>query len=149
MITNNQEKALMRKFRTPESLLWVLKSFWIQASLEDIINVWTKQYIDNLIKDKRREWFRKTQTWEIKNKYTPVQLDDYFVTPINPVIGRCYHLSWSFRWAKFVLKKIDWDTVYLDNPKNKRDTLLKAKKSDLRLMRWYENHRQDELVTNV
>ncbi len=149
MLTNNQEVALMRKFKSPEQLLWVLKSFWIQASLDDIINVWTKQYIDNLIKDKRREWFRKTQTWEIKNRYTPVQLDDYFVTPINPVIGRRYHLSWSFRWARFVLKKIDWDIVYLDNPKNKRDTLLKAKKSDLRLMRWDENHRKDELVTNV
>lgn len=146
MLTKKQELCLCRKFKTPHSLLEVLKTFGISTSIEDIEKVWTKQYVENLKKQSRREWFRKTQTWEIINRYTPIYIDDTFITPVNPVIGRSYHLSWAFKWARFILKKIEGETVYLDNPKHKRDTLLKAKKSDLRLTRWAEFNRQDELI---
>jgi len=89
-------------------------------------------YIASEDKRIRREYFNKSQTGEIKTKFTPTDIDGRFIPVDKPEIGKKYHISWAFKGAVFVLKKIEGDVAYLDNPKHKRSELLKCNLSELR-----------------
>lgn len=99
---------------------------------EDELQYFMEVYIPSEDKRIKREHFQKSQTGEIISKFTPTDIDGKFIPVDQPVIGKKYHVSWAFKGAVFVLKRVDGDTAYLDNPKHKRDTLLKCKISELR-----------------
>lgn len=73
----------------------------------------------------KKHWSKKTQS----------DVDGSFNVPDKPIIGKRYHISWAFKGAQFVLKKIEGEYAYLDNPRNKRTTLFKCKVSELRNLR--------------
>lgn len=92
-------------------------------------------YIPSEEKRIKRDFFNKSQTGEIKSKFTPTDIDGKFIPVDKPIIGKRYHISWAFKGAVFVLKKIEGDIAYLDNPKNRRTTLLKCNLNELRHIR--------------
>lgn len=102
---------------------------------EDELQYFMEEYIPSEEKRIKREYFYKSQTGEKNTKFTPTDVDGTFNKPDKPIIGKRYHISWAFKGAIFVLKKVEGEIAYLDNPKNKRETLLKCKVSELRCVR--------------
>lgn len=97
-------------------------------------------FIDTFLRIQGRQYIQAVRDWEIKTNYTPTDIHGEFLIPKNPMVWRTYHLSWAYRWARFKLRKIEPPYCYLDNPKYKRETLLKAKLSDLRIPRGWQPH---------
>jgi hypothetical protein len=83
----------------------------------------------------RREYFKDSLSGKRWNNITPTDVKGTFEKVDKPVIGQRYHISWAFSGAIFVLKKIEGDLCYLDNPKYKRDKLLTCKVEQLRKSR--------------
>ena len=83
----------------------------------------------------KKQFFIDSQTGKRKTYLTPTDVKGDFTKITNPVIGVKYHISWAFSGAVFKLVKVEGDTCYLDNPKYKRETLLKCKVSELRGLR--------------
>jgi Asp-tRNA(Asn)/Glu-tRNA(Gln) amidotransferase C subunit len=102
---------------------------------EDDLQYFMEDYIPSEEKRIRVDYFRKSQTGEKITKFTPTDVDGSFSVPDKPIIGKRYHISWAFKGAQFILKKVEGDYAYLDNPRNKRATLLKCKVSELRNLR--------------
>lgn len=87
--------------------------------------------------DKRltREFFLKSKTGEIMSEFTPTDVKGNFDVVTEPIIGNKYHISWAYSGARFKLIRIENEYCFLDNPRYKRDTLLKCKISELRALR--------------
>lgn len=83
----------------------------------------------------KKQFFIDSQTGKRKTHLTPTDIKGDFTKITNPVIGVKYHISWAFSGAVFKLVKVEGDTCYLDNPKYKRETLLKCNVSELRGLR--------------
>jgi hypothetical protein len=83
----------------------------------------------------KKQFFIDSQTGKRKTHLTPTDVKGDFTKITNPVVGVKYHISWAFSGAVFKLVKLEGDTCYLDNPKYKRETLLKCKVSELRGLR--------------
>ncbi len=105
---------------TPENLKWFLEEF-----------------VPSEEKRLRKQYFIDCQTGKRNTNITPTDVDGSFGKVEIPHIGVKYHISWAFKGACFVLKRLDDDGIhgYVDNPKHKREKLLKIKLSDLRKLR--------------
>ena len=83
----------------------------------------------------KTQFFIDSVTGKRVNHLTPTDITGNFTIITTPAIGVKYHISWAFSGAVFKLVKVEGDTCYLDNPKYKRETLLKCKVSELRGLR--------------
>jgi len=74
------------------------------------------------------------------SNYTPTDKDEMPFTPVKePKLNFYYHLSWSYKGAKFCLTKINEDgtgEVWTGKTNNKT---IKIKLADLRHMRMRKN----------
>ena len=107
---------------------------------EEDLQWYIEKYIPSEVKRHKVEYFNKSQKGLINIKYTPTDVaNKKFNTPFSEInrshIGGKYHLSWAFKAAVFVLKRIEGEYGWVDNPKHKREQLLKIKLSDLRKLR--------------
>lgn len=112
----------------------IIKTFGYNISeleLDYFINVHLKNEHDRL----KKQYFIDSQTGKIKTNLTPTDIKGTFTKVESPIIGKKYHISWAFSGAVFILKSIDGDVCYLDNPKYPRSKLITCKISELRNLR--------------
>lgn len=116
--------------------LKIVKRFYPEIQETDL-QWYLEEYVPSEIKRHKKLFMQKSASGELNNNYTPTDVSNSisnqrFNTPKKLVIGVKYHLSWAYKGAVFVLKRIEGEYCYLDNPKNPRVNLLKAKISELR-----------------
>ena len=113
----------------------VIKSFYKEIDASNL-KWFLEVYVPSEKKRLHQEFINKSATGELHNKYTPTDvansLGRNFEIVESPITGNKYHLSWAFKAAVFVLKRIEGQYCYLDNPRNPRKELLRAKVTDLR-----------------
>jgi hypothetical protein len=119
--------------------LGIIKPFYKEIT-EDQLPLFLEDYVPAERERIKKEFMENSRTGKINTKYTPTDVSNtigggYFSTIKNPVIGVKYHLSWAYKGAVFVLKAIEGNYCYLDNPRMPRKELLKAKVEDLRSLR--------------
>lgn len=100
---------------------WNIEPLVAESTLEDFL-----KYLESQIPRLRREYYKKKACDSATESFEPI---------VKPVIGTKCHVSYLHRGAQFVIRAIDNTYAYLDNPKHKRATLLKAKLTDLRKLR--------------
>ena len=118
-----------------QHLIKLAKNFGITITNDEELKYLIEVHCINEDKRIRKQFFIDSQTGKRRNHLTPTDVKGDFTKIIRPVIGVKYHISWAFSGAVFVLKKIEGDTCYLDNPKYKRTRLLTCKVSELRGLR--------------
>jgi hypothetical protein len=101
----------------------------------ETLPLFIEQYLPAEEKRHQREFMAKSKVGLINSKFTPTDIAGTFDKEEAPKIGKKYHLSWASKGAVFVLKSIDGEYGYVDNPKNKRLNLMKIKLSELRKLR--------------
>jgi hypothetical protein len=113
----------------------IIKTFYKEITPSEL-EWFLELYVPAEKKRLHQEFMSKSASGELHNKFTPTDvsrdLGNEFDVVIDPVIGVKYHLSWAYKGAVFVLKHVEGDHCYLDNPKHPRKQLLKAKIIDLR-----------------
>lgn len=142
-LTKNQISAVRRAAcgkkhwsEKKKHIIGVVKSFYKDLN-EENLQWFIEEFVPSEEKRIQKEYFQKSQTGEINSAYTPTKFDETFQKVETPVIGMKYHLAWAFKAAVFRLVKLDGDGIhcYVDNPKYRREELLKTKISDLRKLR--------------
>lgn len=118
-----------------QHLIKLAKNFGITITTDDELKYLIEVHCPNEEKRIKKQFFIDSQTGKRKTHLTPTDVKGGFTIITNPVIGVKYHISWAFSGAVFKLVKVEGDTCYLDNPKHKRETLLKCKVSELRGLR--------------
>jgi hypothetical protein len=118
-----------------QHLIKLAKNFGITITTDDELKYLIEVHCSNEEKRIKKQFFIDSQTGKLKTHLTPTDVKGDFTKITNPVIGVKYHISWAFSGAVFKLVKVEGDTCYLDNPKYKRETLLKCKVSELRGLR--------------
>lgn len=118
-----------------QHLIKVAKNFGITISTDEELKYLIEIHCPNEERRIKKQFFIDSQTGKRKTHLTPTDVKGDFTKITRPVIGVKYHISWAFSGAVFKLVKVEGDTCYLDNPKYKRDTLLKCKVSELRGLR--------------
>jgi len=112
----------------------IIKTFYKEITPSEL-EWFLEHYVPAEKKRLHQEFMSKSATGELHNRFTPTdvsrELGSEFNIVVKPLIGAKYHLSWAYKGAVFVLKSIDGDYCYLDNPKHPRKELLKAKITDL------------------
>ena len=134
-LTQNQINALKGGKHWSEKvkhLTKLAKNFGIIISNDEELKHLIEIHVPNEEKRLKQKFFQDSKSGKIKTYLTPTDVKGYFPKITTPVIGVKYHISWAFSGAVFVLKKIENDTCYLDNPKHKRNQLLTCKVSELR-----------------
>ena len=113
-----------------------LQSFSSERVNDSNIEWFIETFLPNERKRIDKEIFQKMQSGELQGKFTPTdKATDAFDMVDHPEINKKYHVSWGFKGAVFVLKKIDGIYGYVDNPKHKRKNLLRIQLCDLRELR--------------
>lgn len=119
-------------------IMTLIRSFQIPVT-EDQLPWFMDIFIPQEEKRIQREYYNKSQTGEIRSKFTPTDVKGDFPPIQNPIVGMKYHISWAHSGAVFKLIEIKGDTCYVDNPKYGREKqglpLLKCKTSELRGLR--------------
>lgn len=118
-----------------QHLIKLAKNFGITITTDDELKYLIEVHCPNEDKRIKKQFFIDSQTGKRKTHLTPTDIKGDFRIITKPVIGVRYHISWAFSGAVFVLKKVEGDICYLDNPKHKRTQLLKCKVSELRGLR--------------
>jgi len=118
-----------------QHLIKLAKNFGITISTDEELKYLIENHCPNEERRIKKQFFIDSQTGKRKTHLTPTDIKGDFTKITHPVIGVKYHISWAFSGAVFKLVKVEGDTCYLDNPKYKRDTLLKCKVSELRGLR--------------
>lgn len=118
-----------------DHLIKLAKNFGIQITSDEELQYLIEQHCPNEEARIKRKFFSDSQKGIINTYLTPTDVDGNFPPIINPVIGHRYHLSWAFKGAVFVLKRIEGEFGYVDNPKHKRKELLKCNLKDLRCVK--------------
>lgn len=138
MLTKNQLFELeynFSKYDTAYKIASTLKNWGFSVEEKHITDP-PSTFLRNFIQIQKRHYKQLVQTWQLQTRYTPTNRAEIIFNPVsNPTIGKIYHLSWAYKGAKFRLRKIEFPYAYMDNPKHKRDTLLKVNLSDLRDIR--------------
>lgn len=116
-------------------LIKLARNFGIVINTDEELQYLIEKHCDNEWKRIEKQFFIDSQSGKRMTHLTPTDVKGGFTTITNPVIGVKYHISWAFSGAVFVLRKVEGDICYLDNPKNKRGTLLTCKLSELRGLR--------------
>lgn len=118
-----------------QHLIKLAKNFGITISNDEELKYLIEVHCPNEEKRIKKQFFIDSQTGKRKTNLTPTDIIGDFLKINRPVIGVKYHISWAFSGAVFVLKKVEGDICYLDNPRNKRKQLLTCKVSELRGLR--------------
>lgn len=116
-------------------LIKTAKSFGIHIQSDEELRYLIEVHCPNEEKRIRKQFFIDSQTGKRKTHLTPTDVKGDFILVGKPIVGKRYHISWAFSGAVFVLKRIEGDICYLDNPRNKRTNLLTCKTSELRGLR--------------
>lgn len=115
-----------------QHLIKLAKSFGITITTDEELKYLIEVHCTNEDKRIKKQFFIDSQTGKRKTHLTPTDVKGTFEKLETPICGKRYHISWAFSGAVFVLKKIEGDICYLDNPKRKRKQLLTCKVSELR-----------------
>lgn len=118
-----------------QHLVKLAKNFGITITTDEELKYLIEVHCPNEERRIKKQFFIDSQTGKRKTHLTPTDVKGDFIKIKKPVIGVKYHISWAFSGAVFKLVKAEGDTCYLDNPKYKRETLLKCKVSELRGLR--------------
>lgn len=132
ILTNGRKKHWSEK---KDYLIGKAKNFGIKISSDEELKYLIEIHCPNEDKRIKKQFFIDSQTGKRKTYLTPTDVKGDFEKVTSAVVGEKYHISWAFSGAVFVLKKIEKDICYLDNPKYKRDRLLTCKLSELRQLR--------------
>jgi hypothetical protein len=134
-LTQNQALSLIGGKHWSEKknhLIRLAKDYGIMITTDDELKYLVEIHAPAQLKRIQQEYYNKSQTGEIKTKFTPTDVKGTFAKVTEPVIGNKYHISWAYSAAVFKLVKITNDICYLDNPKYKKKQLLTCKLSELR-----------------
>ena len=116
-------------------LINLAKNFGIIINNDKELQYLIEVHCINEHKRLNAEFMQKSKEGILKNNYTLTDVKNNFLSVTEPVIGKKYHISWAYSGAVFILKNIENDICYLDNPKHKRKSLLICKLSELRELR--------------
>lgn len=108
------------------------KSFGIFLSSDEDMHYLMEVHCQNEEKRIKRQYMEDSKTGKRLTVYTPTDVKGGFNAVKCPIIGKRYHLSWAYSGSLFVLKKIDGEKCYMDNPKYPRQQLLECNLVDLR-----------------
>lgn len=135
MLTRNQLYQLeynSHNYDTVQKIVSTLRSWWFLIE-EKHITTSPSDFLKYFIKIQKQQHMNAIRSWEIQTRYTPtVNSSILFNNVSDPKPWKIYHIAWAYKGAKFRLRKIEFPYAYMDNPKHKRDELLKVKLSDLR-----------------
>ncbi len=134
-LTKNQAENLTGGKHWSEKkqhLIKLAKSFGIIINNDQELQYLIEIHVPNEIKRLHQVYLNECKTGIRKTELTPTDVKGTFKPVKQPIIGMKYHISWAYSGAVFKLVSIEEAICYLDNPKYKRDKLLKCNVSELR-----------------